>query len=633
MLACALALLTSLANPGRAQDDARAEASTGSGALVRELVDRLAPGPVPVDRFHPERDVPFEPARGGSVTVSLASMPPSLNAMVDSSSTLRSVLEELHEPLVRRDQETWEWRGVLAERWRVEDLLVLNDGTRLHGRVKDLDGRVEIIRQHGRFMRGNDLIPDDEVAELRRGCVFTFELRKDVRWHDGHPFDARDVAFSFECFRNPDVRCDSRRARFARIEEAEQLGPHTVRFTFAEPYFLALATFDDDLTILPSHVYDLADPDCPARVVGAVDPRVQAEHVNRHPANRDWIGLGPYRLERLESDAIVARRFDGYFDPARGGFLDEIRWRRFASPQAAERALVEGELDFHDRLSSEDYLSGLAHTPEFLARCYAGLYVTPYFGYVAWNVRRPELADPRVRRALAAAFDWEPWIDAFYGGLAFRVTGEQFPGSPGYDRELEPVPYDPRAAEELLREAGWYDRDGDGVVDRDGRPLAIELAAPAGNPVSAAFGLAFQERLAAIGVSLELVELEWATLAERLAARDFDAVSLGLTLDLESDPEQLWHSRWADGGGANRSGLADPEVDRLIDAIQVELDDARRAELFHALQRRVHALQPFLFGVCVARRFAMARRVRNVQLFALEPGYALRRWCVVDGSD
>src|SRR5690606_31312549 len=161
---------------------------------------------------------------------------------------------------------------------------------------------------------------------------------------DGHPFDARDVLFSFECFQNPDVRCDSRRARFAKIERAELVGPHAIRFTFAEPYFLAFATFDDDLTILPSHVYDLADPDNPDAVEGAVDPRAQAERINASPANRDWIGLGPYRLERLEADVIVARRFERYFDPDHGGFLDEIRWRRFAGTDAAERALVEGEL-------------------------------------------------------------------------------------------------------------------------------------------------------------------------------------------------------------------------------------------------------------------------------------------------
>jgi peptide/nickel transport system substrate-binding protein len=428
------------------------------------------------------------------------------------------------------------------------------------------------------------------------------------------------------------VRCDSRRARFARIESAELLGEHTIRFVFAEPYFLALSTFDDDLTILPAHRYDLTDPDHPAHDPDA-DASAQAEHVNRHPGNRDWIGLGPYRLERLEPDTIVARRFDGYFDPARGGFLDEIRWRHFAGAEAAERALLEGELDFYDRLSSADYRAGLSELPEFRARCIKGLYVTPYFGYVAWNVQRPELADARVRRALAASFDWESWIADFYDGLAFRVTGEQFAGSPNYDRELAPVPYDPRAAEALLVEAGWYDRDGDGVADRDGRPLSIELLSPAGNAASAAFGLAFQEQLAAVGVRLELVELEWATLSERLSARDFDAVGLGLTLDLENDPEQLWHSRGADVPSSNRSGLADPEVDRLIEAIQVELDDARRAELFHALQRRVHELQPFLFGVTVARRFALARRVRNVELFALEPGYALRRWAVVDAAD
>jgi ABC-type transport system substrate-binding protein len=104
-------------------------------------------------------------------------------------------------------------------------------------------------------------------------------------------------------------------------------------------------------------------------------------------------------------------------------------------------------------------------------------------------------------------------------------------------------------------------------------------------------------------------------------------------LAFESDPEQLWHSRWAEGSSSNRAGLADPKVDALIEAIGVELDDARRAELFHRLQAEVYARQPYLFRVSAPHRFALARRVRNVELFALDPGYSIRRWYVEPERD
>jgi len=589
-----------------------------------------APGAAEPDAFRDDLLQPLAPRRGGRVVVHLAAAPRSLNYMVDSWAVTRQLLGELHDSLIRRDPETFEWIGGLAERWDVEDALVLTDGRRLRGRVEELDGAWTVTPH---TLAGEDgeatRVAGDEVERVDRGTVITFHLRAGVKWHDGHPFTARDVLFSYECFRNPHVHCDKRRYRFEKIESAVLVGESAVRFTFAAPYFLAFSTFDDTFTILPSHLYDLRDPDHAQHDPEADDEEL-GRHVNEHPRNREWIGLGPYRLVSLTSEAVDARRFDGFYDVDDGGWLDEIRWRILPSYETVRIALLNGELDFTDRLSSTDYFEGLSADEGFAARYYAGYYFTPYMGYLAWNTKRPALAAPAVRRALGLCFDWSEFIDGFYKGLAFRVTGDQYAASPTCDKSLAPLPYDPDEAQRLLAENGWYDRDGDGWVDKDGAPLELELLAPGGNQVSRTFGLLFQEQLKRVGVRLKLAELELATLGERLRDRNYDAVSLGLALAFESDPEQLWHSRWADGPSLNRSGLADDEVDRLIEAIQVEPDDARRIELFHLLQRRVYELQPFLFGVSAPRRFAMARRVRNFQILALDPGYSIRRWFVVD---
>jgi ABC-type transport system substrate-binding protein len=80
----------------------------------------------------------------------------------------------------------------------------------------------------------------------------------------------------------------------------------------------------------------------------------------------------------------------------------------------------------------------------------------------------------------------------------------------------------------------------------------------------------------------------------------------------------------------NQGSLADPEVDRLIDALQVETDRARRLELLHRLHREVHALQVYSYGVFVPRKFAASRRLRGLQTFSIEPGYSIRRWYLED---
>ena len=241
----------------------------------------LKPGPVPADAFHPERGTRIEPRRGGSATVHVLALPPSLNAMIESSGVARQILQELHESLVRRDPESWEYVGALARSFDVEDRVALADGTTRYGVVERTE-RGWTLRSGA-----NPAIElaADAVASVAREVVFTFHLRDDVRWHDGHPFDARDVLFSFECFRNPAVRCDRKRYLFDKIADARALDAHTVRFELAQPYFLALSIFDESFTLLPAHVYDLADPDHPARKEGASDAD-QAKLVNEGAANR-----------------------------------------------------------------------------------------------------------------------------------------------------------------------------------------------------------------------------------------------------------------------------------------------------------------------------------------------------------
>ena len=173
---------------------------------------------------------------------------------------------------------------------------------------------------------------------------------------------------------------------------------------------------------------------------------------------------------------------------------------------------------------------------------------------MAWNLHRPQLADERVRQALAHAFDLETFAAAQYQGLATRVTGPLPFFSRMYDRSIEPYAFDPRRAEQLLDDAGWYDRDGDGVRDRDGRPLSLEYVSPAASVSSRTLGLKLQEDLARVGVRLELREVDFAAWRERQKRREFDATPLYWTPPLEPDPEQLWHS----SGGAPGVGELEP---------------------------------------------------------------------------
>ncbi len=479
-----------------------------------------------------------------------------------------------------------------------------------------------------------------DVESIERGSVFTFHLRPGVRWHDGHPFDANDVAFSWRIYANPGVDCGERRSSFLKFVKVEVTDFLTVRFTAGHPYYNALDTLGD-MCILPAHLYDLADPDnVEGQKKRAADPawkpsdEIEAEYVNRNPHNREWVGLGPYKLARWTADGLEAVRYDGYFDPKNAGYVDEIRWRAIPGDEAAFQAALNGELDFYPRMSADDYFGSSTQATAFTDRLYKGYFYTSDYWYVGWNLYRPQLADVRVRRALAMLFDFDEFKRTFYKGLAVQVTGPGSMYAPGYDRELTPLPFDPTKAKTLLDEAGWIDHDGDGVRDKDSAPLEIELLAQPNNKVSTAFGAKFQENLARVGVRLKITALEMAALVERRGKRDFDAVALAWSPPLESDPEQIWGSRAGakEVTSSNFVGFQDSAADELIGRGQRELDPGKRAAIWRELHRRIYELQPYLFCFNPPRKFAMNKKIRGFQSVPLSPNYVVRRWYYPEGT-
>jgi peptide/nickel transport system substrate-binding protein len=345
------------------------------------------------------------------------------------------------------------------------------------------------------------------------------------------------------------------------------------------------------------------------------------------------VGLGPYRLEELGTGTITAVRFEDYFDPSDSGYLDRIRWRVLGDDQAFT-ALEAGDLDFCDRISSERFFGPATQSAAMARRYYRGYSYQGVFTFFAWNMRQPPFDDERVRLAMAHCFDLEAFKHSYYHGLVNVVTGPFPYFSSAYAHDVAPPALDFARAEELLALAGWYDRDGDGRVDRDGRALAFDLLLPAGNEASKQNGLVLQEGLRRVGVECRLAVLDWVPLQKRYSERDFEATALAWVPDVETDPEPNWHSRWAapEVAGSNAVGMADAEVDRLIAAGQAELDPARRAAIWRDLHRRIAQLQPFLFQYNPPRKFLMNRALRGHQTSRIDPGYVIRRWYYPEGT-
>jgi peptide/nickel transport system substrate-binding protein len=536
--------------------------------------------------------------------------------------------------LQRYDGDTLALVPELAESVVVEDVLVRRAGEprELAGAIQD-GGDAWLVRGAA----GETRVPKSETERVLRGVVFTFRLGSGRAWHDGHELDAHDVHFSWEVFHSDRLASD-RRWQHEKISACEVLDARTVRFRYAEQHFNA-AVFVSDLFLLPRHVYDPRDPDH-ARLQPAwhAERRARdpawtpslddaAELVNESVKQRAFVGLGPYRLASWTDSAIEIERASTWRDDAGAGRLDRVRWRLVPDFGAAFRALLAGEIDFLDAVTTDDYFGSIAASADFRARWYTGTHRSQAYWYVGWNTRLPKLADPRVRRALAHLADLEAFRTGYYKGLARTMTGPFLPGTPACDPAIRPLPRDIARAEELLAEAGWIDRDGDGVRDKGGEPLSIELLVQAQNAPAQAFAAQLQQDFARGGVRLVVAPLEFNALQERRDGRRFEAVQLGWAVAPEADPEQAWHSRWAGPeaqGGSNFSGLIDPEVDGLIEAGQKELDHAARQAIWRRLHARLFELQPYLFCFAPDRKFALTRAIRGFQETRIDPNWDLR---------
>lgn len=646
--------------------------SASAGPEAGSVAEVRGPGDQPADVFHPDKDEPVTPLYGGRVIVHMASLPKHTNYVTENSAYTRRMLYEFHESLLHQD---WEWHTYeprVARDYATEDMLVLTAeaadqypqarqldvrplgyedafaASVLFGNIEEGDNGYSITpaTSGGSSMSEPLDVPADHAIALERGTVFTFYLRPDVRWQpavgdaDGEDYDIRDqvvdaddVYFSWALYANPLVDCAEKRFQFQKITDAEIVDNLTVRFFYQEQYFNALDSMGRSMTLLPSHVYNLADEDNPWH-----DPEAsvsaQAKHINENPHNKMWVGLGPYQVSNWNQQYVEAERFDGYFEPDNSGYFDTIRYRVIDNDETAMNALLNGEIDYFERVKPSDYFGARTESETFKRNFIKGYKYLGNYGYTCWNSQRTKFEDKRVRQALAHAFDADTYLRDNYKNLARQITGPFPYSSEGYDHSIEAFPFSPDRAIELLEEAGWIDTDGDGIVDKDGESLVIEFMMPSGNDASKNLGQFLQEAFERIGVKLSITEREWATFLEQMKSRDFDAVNLAWVPDLESDPEQIWHSKWGapEEKSSNNAGIREPELDAMILEGQRELDKDKRQLVWQRMHEYLYDWQPYLFGYNVPRKFAISNQIRGMELFAIDPGYSVRRWYYVDPS-
>jgi peptide/nickel transport system substrate-binding protein len=398
----------------------------------------------------------------------------------------------------------------------------------------------------------------------------TFRLRPGVRWHDGRPVTADDVVFSVNKVLEPAVENRVWAPLLKSLVSVEALDASTVRARYeqATPDFLEAWR----LPLIPRHV-------------AGDDEDLLTGAFSRHP-----VGCGPFRFVSYQPGSeIVLEANDDYWDGAPA--VDRLVLKIYADQRTAYQALLTGELDIVTVTSALwEEARASAQAERFESFAYAMLSVW----LVMWNQdgSNPFFDDPRVRRAMVHALDREPFIDSVVRGLARPGATTYHPDTIWASPDVEPPAHDPELAARLLGEAGWRDEDGDGVLERNGKPFRFSLMIPVSTQqLTDHIAVWLQQSWAEIGVLAEIDKLEWQALRERRNAHRFQAASFSLTFTASPDHFDLYHSS-AREGGYNFQGLSDPEVDRLVEAGRASFDPDERLAIYHRLQRRLIELEP-----------------------------------------
>ncbi|HPT07597.1 MAG TPA: peptide-binding protein [Candidatus Omnitrophota bacterium] len=461
---------------------------------------------------------------------------------------------------------------------------------------------------NGLVKYNKDIVLTGDLAEsweIRNdGQSIIFHLRHDVQWHDGQPFTADDVAFTYQKLIDPKVRT-AYSGDFERVEKLEILDSYTIKVTYKEPFAPALSSWS--MSMLPKHILEKLD--------------LNTAEFARHP-----IGTGPYRFkswatqEKIELEANPA-----YFE--KRPYIDRYIHRVIADESTIFLELQTQGLDSAGLTPLQ--FTRQTDTPVFKNNYQK--YQLPSFTYIylGYNLQSPLFQDVRVREALNYAVDKDEIIKILLLGYGKQATGPFIPDSWAYNQNIKPVPFDPQHAKELLREAGWSDYNSDKWLEKDGLKFEFTITTNQGNQERIDAAQIIQRRLKEIGIKVRIKVLEWSVFIDQcINKRNFDAVLLGWSLPREPDNFDIWHSSKTKEGEFNFIGYKNTEVDFLLEEARSTFNLTKRAACYQRIQEILYAEQPYMFLYIPDSLSVLHKRFRGIKPAPIGIGYNFIEWWV-----
>ena len=432
----------------------------------------------------------------------------------------------------------------------------------------------------GELAQSWDISPDKKTI--------TFHLKPNLQWADKQALTSDDVLFTWQKVTDPNTRTPYG-SDFTLVTKAETPDANTFRVTYSAPYAPALATWVG-LHILPKHL-------------------LKNQDINTTAFKRNPIGSNYYKLDSWKDGQYLKLTRNPLASQGQAR-IDTLITRIIPDKATQFLELSADNIDLMG-LNPIQYSRVLPARPQLNKN--VGLYkeLGSGYTYMGFNLKHKPFDDIRVRQAINYAIDKQELIDGVLLGLGEPVASPYKPGTRWSNPALKPYPYDPAKAKALLKAAGFVDTNGDGILEKDGKPFSFEILTT--NKERETSAVLIQRRLKDVGIQVNVRMLEWASFLGRfIEPREFDAVILGWGLGLDPDQYSIWHSSQQGAKQFNFVGYNNPKVDQLLEQGRLELDPDKRQKIYHEFAKTLLEDSPIVYLSAGYGLTAVHKRVEGI---------------------
>jgi len=480
------------------------------------------------------------------------------------------------------------------------------------------------------------------------GASYEYEIRPEAVWDNGTPTTADDYIFTIKTIKNPKVDCANLRPYFDFIREIKVDPSNRKKFTvflneryiraidFVSYYVYPEYAYDPDKIMRKFTIKQLNEDSEKLRNNGQIIKFAESFNSEFHAREKAGVvGSGPYTFEEWKTGQyiILNKKKDWWGENIKSKYFnngpDKFVYTIIKDWTTAISAMKDEEVDIARSIRAKDFVDLTkndkfkelysTHTPDYMV-----------YDYIAMHTRDPKFSDKRVRQALSYLVDKELIRDVIMYGYGLEQVANVHPSQPYYNSSLKPYSLDVAKAKSMLKDAGWSDTDGDGIIDKviDGKktPFKTSLWYNQGNTRRENIAMMFKENARNAGIDVDVQVREFVVMMDDAEAHKFEMLVAGWAgATALPDFKQIWHSE-SYNGGSNFTGFGNAKTDALIEKIRVNLDEPSRTKQYKEFQAILHDEAPYIFLNAHKNKLAFHKRFEEANAYIPRPGYDLAEW-------